>query len=127
LETATNGYRGLVAWQKSMELCEALYAATESMPEPDRFGLTSQMRRAAVSVPSDIAEGYARRAGKDYVKHLRYALGSLAELETQIELAVRCNQVNRDAVRPAWSLAQDAGKLITRLIQSQTPPRAPSA
>jgi len=78
------------------------------------------MQRAAVSIPSNIAEGYGRGAGKDYAKHLRYARGSLDELETQIELAVPCNKLPRDQVKAAWPLTQDVGKLLTRLIQSRT-------
>ncbi|MEM6854828.1 MAG: four helix bundle protein [Planctomycetota bacterium] len=114
------GYRGLIAWQKSMELCESVYQLCSQLPESERFGLISQMQRAAVSIPSNIAEGYGRGAGKDYAKHLRYARGSLAELETQIELTVRCDQLKRDQVKPAWILTRDVGKLLTRLIQSQT-------
>ncbi|MEM6334397.1 MAG: four helix bundle protein [Planctomycetota bacterium] len=119
METPAKGYRDLLAWQKSMELCEIVYASTESLPEHERFGLTSQMRRAAVSIPSNIAEGHGRRQTKDYAKHLRYALGSLAELETQLELTVRCGLLSRDAARPVWSVAQEVGKLLTRLYQSQ--------
>ncbi|MEO0514430.1 MAG: four helix bundle protein [Planctomycetota bacterium] len=113
------GYRGLIVWQKSMELCEAVYRLSEKLSASERYGLVSQMQRAAVSIPSNIAEGHGRGAGKDYAKHLRYARGSLAELETQIELAVRCQQLPRDDAKNAWSLTQDVGKLLTRLIQSQ--------
>ncbi|MEM1208333.1 MAG: four helix bundle protein [Planctomycetota bacterium] len=108
-----------MAWQKAMELCEAVYETTGQLPEHERFGLMSQMRRAAVSIPSNIAEGYGRRRTKDYAKHLRYALGSLAELETQLELAVRCDQLSRDTVKPVWAVSQEVGKLLTRLNQSQ--------
>jgi len=81
-------YRDLIAWQKAMELVKTIYRVTVKMPESERFGLTIQMRRAAVSIPSNIAEGYARQTTSDYVKFLRTARGSLAELSTQVELAV---------------------------------------
>ena len=81
-------YRDLIAWQKAMELARQLYRATAKMPAEERFCLTNQMRRAAVSIPSNIAEGNARQSLPDYLKFLRIARGSLAELQTQIELAV---------------------------------------
>lgn len=80
-------YRDLIAWQKGMTLARAAYRASEQLPTTERFGLTSQMRRAAVSIPSNIAEGHARQSRADYLKHLRIARGSLAELATQTELA----------------------------------------
>jgi four helix bundle protein len=72
-----------------MELAEAIYAATREMPDAERFSLTSQLRRAAVSIPSNIAEGHARQSRLDYLKFLRVARGSIAELSTQVELACR--------------------------------------
>ena len=103
-----------------MELCEAGYKLTDRMPDSERYGLISQMQRSAVSIPSNIAEGYARGAGKDYPKHLRYALGSLAEVETQIEVAVRCGRLPRVEAKSAWLLSQEVGKLLTKLIQSRS-------
>ena len=82
-------FRDLIAWQKAMQLAQELYAASAIMPDSERFGLTSQMRRSAVSVPSNIAEGYARQSTDDYIRFLRIARGSLAELSTQVELATR--------------------------------------
>ena len=80
-------FRDLVAWQKLMALAKLLYRETKVMPADERFGLTSQMRRAAVSIPSNIAEGHARQSRADYIRFLRMARGSLAELATQVELA----------------------------------------
>ena len=79
-------FRDLIAWQKGMDLARTMYRITSALPEAERFGLTSQMRRAAISIPSNIAEGYARHSTKDYLKYLRTARGSLAELSTQYEL-----------------------------------------
>src|SRR5581483_11731460 len=81
-------YRDLVTWQRGMTLSKAIYIATRRMPVSEQFGLTSQMRRAAVSVPSNIAEGYALESTRAYLRHLRISRGSLAELSTQWELAV---------------------------------------
>jgi four helix bundle protein len=80
-------FRDLVAWQKGMTLAKAIYMATRQMPTDERYGVTSQMRRAAVSIPSNIAEGHGRQSRADYLKHLRIARGPLAELMTQYELA----------------------------------------
>ena len=114
------GYRQLVVWQRSMEMVEAVYALTDSLPEAERFGLASQLQRSAVSVPSNIAEGYARTHTKDYLRHLSYARGSLAEVETQVIICVRVGRIDREQAMPAWDLAQKVGKLLTRFIQSIT-------
>ncbi|MCD9007389.1 four helix bundle protein [Luteimonas sp. XNQY3] len=79
----------LDVWQDAMQLVEAVYRATSSFPADERFGLIAQMRRAAISVPSNIAEGAARRSSSDYLRHLSFARGSLAELSTQLEIAHR--------------------------------------
>src|SRR6476646_11745789 len=81
-------FRDLIAWQRAMVLAKEVYRVTGGMPESEKFGLTNQMRRAAVSIPSNIAEGHARQSRADYLKFLRIARGSLAELATQVELAV---------------------------------------
>lgn len=80
-------YRDLIAWQKAMALAKQVYHLASGMPEGERFGLTSQMRRAAVSVPSNIAEGYGRGSRTEYARFLRIARGSLMELQTQVLLA----------------------------------------
>jgi four helix bundle protein len=82
-------FRDLEAWQLGMTIVELTYAVTSGFPDSERFGLCSQMRRAAVSIPSNVAEGQAVRMERWSVRHLRIALGSLAELETQLEVAVR--------------------------------------
>ncbi len=80
-------FKDLVAWQKARMLVKEIYRVTAQMPEMERFGLTNQMRRAAVSIPSNIAEGYGRQSLPDYIRHLRIARVSLSELETQMILA----------------------------------------
>lgn len=114
----TKGYRGLTVWQRAMELVEEVYRLTECMPAHERFGLSSQMQRAAVSIPSNIAEGYGRASKGDYLKHLSYARGSLAELETQIELSVRIKYIDREAATRPWELCQEVGRMLTTLVQN---------
>ena len=80
-------YRDLIAWQKGILLCKQVYHVTSGFPDHERFGLTSQLRRAAVSIPSNIAEGYGRRRTQDYLRFLDVARGSLAEVDTQLVLA----------------------------------------
>jgi four helix bundle protein len=81
--------RQLKVWQRGMDLCEAVYAATAAFPADERFGLTAQMRRAAVSIPSSLAEGYARGSRKEYRQFAFVARGSASELETQVTVAER--------------------------------------
>jgi four helix bundle protein len=80
-------YKDLLVWQKSMNLVTQIYEKSRSFPKEDTYGLTSQIRRCAVSVPSNIAEGYGRRTSGDYIRFLRIASGSLYELQTQMEIA----------------------------------------
>lgn len=101
------GYRELVVWQKAMELVKSVYAMTKVLPKSELYGLVSQSRRAAVSIPANIAEGHGRNSKKDYVRFLTIARGSLRELETllllidDLELAVtgeelkQCDDVSR--------------------------------
>jgi four helix bundle protein len=88
-----NSFRDLIVWQKSMEMTKMVYLATEKMPKSEMFGLTSQIRRAAVSIPSNIAEGYNRKTRPEYIRGLRIASGSQAELMTQLELAISLNLI----------------------------------
>jgi len=87
-EDGINSYRDLLVWQKGMALAKQVYSMTRAFPDDERFGLIAQMRRAAVSVPSNIAEGQARRGTKGFVQFLSHAEGSLAELDTQLTLAI---------------------------------------
>lgn len=80
-------YKDLLVWQKSMSLVTLVYEKSRSFPKEDTYGLTSQIRRCAVSIPSNIAEGYGRRTSGDYIRFLRMASGSLYELQTQMEIA----------------------------------------
>ena len=123
-----SGYRGLTVWERAMELAEETYALFKLLPADERFGLVSQMQRSAVSVPSNIAEGYARKSKGDYLKHLGYARGSLAELETQIQLAARIHHLDRPTCVKAWTLSQEVGKMLTTLTTNlQASTKTPTA
>ena len=101
-----------------MDMTEAIYKLTSNFPDSEKFGLISQMRRAAVSIPSNIAEGHSREHRGDYLRHLAFARGSLAELETQLQLSVRLGLVGREPAKPVWELFQRIGSMLTRLMQS---------
>ncbi|HEY3158505.1 MAG TPA: four helix bundle protein [Vicinamibacterales bacterium] len=109
-------YQDLIAWQKAMDLCESLYKATEKMPRDERFGLTSQMRRAAVSIPSNIAEGQGLGSDGNFLHHLHISYGSLRELETQVILATRLRYLND--VEPLLEQCSEVGRLLNGLMKS---------
>ena len=96
----------------------AVYTLTSDFPSQERYGLTSQMQRAAVSIPANIAEGYGRVHRGDYLHHLSIARGSLAELETHITLAVRLKFVERERATSVWSMTQEVGKMLSSMIRS---------
>lgn len=87
-------HKDLDVWTKSMELAEKIYHLTKAFPKGEQFGLTSQIRRAAISIPSNIAEGAARNSDKEFLQFLYVALGSLSEVETQLLLSKRLNLIN---------------------------------
>ncbi|RKS89650.1 four helix bundle protein [Flavobacterium limicola] len=88
--------KDLEVWKKSMDLVETIYKLTQTFPDSEKFGLTSQMRRSAVSIPSNIAEGSARKGDKELIHFLYIALGSLSELDTQYTIAVRINYTSKE-------------------------------
>jgi four helix bundle protein len=111
-------YRDLDVWQKSMDLVVEIYRLTRLLPPEEQFGLASQMQRAAVSIPANIAEGHGQLHKLVFVRHLSAARGSLTELETHLQIAVRLDYLNRDQARPAWVLLQDVGRLLNGLIRA---------
>src|SRR5262245_2243653 len=112
---ALKNYRELAVWQRAMDLTVGVYALTEQFPRKEQFGLAGQTQRAAVSVSADIAEGYGRDHRGDYLHHLSIASGSLCELETHLILAGKLGYITRDAVRPAWDLCQQVGKMLGQM------------
>jgi four helix bundle protein len=109
-------FRDLIAWQKGKELAKLVYIATRAMPEEERFGLTNQMRRAGISVPSNIAEGHARQSRADYLKFLRTSRGSLAELMTQTQIAWELKMIPFH--RPLADLLTEEDRILQALIRS---------
>jgi four helix bundle protein len=106
-------FRDLQTWQRAMQLAEASYQVAAGLPADERFGLGQQIRRTAVSIPSNIAEGHNGRTRQVFLNHLAIALGSQAELETQLELAHRLLAVD---VRHAIALTVEVGKLLHGLV-----------
>ena len=111
-------YRDLVVWQKAMDLVEEIYRLTKMLPKEELYALATQIRRAAISIPANIAEGYGRLHRKEYLNHLSIARGSLMEVETQLELIVRLHYGSREQVRIAWALTQEIGRLLNSLLRS---------
>ena len=108
-------YRDLLVWQQGMDLAEAGYRLSKSFPREEMFGMTSQIPRAAVSVPANIAEGYGRESRKEYMRFLRIAQGSLKELETHLLLAVRVGLSQEESIRPMLQQAESIGKMLRSL------------
>lgn len=108
------GYRELIVWQKGLDLVVGVYRLTATFPKSETFGLASQMQRAAVSIPSNIAEGNALRQTKAYLRHLAIASGSLAELETQLEIAGRLGYL---LDRQLMQNAGEIGRMLSGLRQ----------
>lgn len=115
---ALQTYRDLEVWQVSMELVEAVYRLTKLLPSGEKLGLVSQMRRAAVSVPCNIAEGYGRSHRGDYVRHLSIARGSAMEIDTQLSIIVRLEYIAREQATPTEELCTRVLCMLSRLISS---------
>jgi four helix bundle protein len=111
-------FKELIVWQRSIELTEAVYKLTAKFPEAERFGLTNQMRRASVSIASNIAEGYGRSTKGEYVQFLGHARGSCSELETQIVIANKLGFGAATNLQSSESLCNDAGRLLGALMKS---------
>jgi four helix bundle protein len=111
-------YSELVVWQKAMDLVTEIYQVTATFPSEERFGLCSQARRAAVSIPSNIAEGHGRKATGAYLNHLSIAYGSLMELETQTQIAVRLSFITEDNASALLKQMDEIGKMFTGLKNS---------
>lgn len=109
-------FRDLIAWRKSVDLAKAVYQITQTMPDTERYGLARQMRRAAVSIASNIAEGNARQTLSDYIHFLAVARGSLAELETQIVIADELNLLKNS--NHLTELLAETDRLVQALIRS---------
>jgi four helix bundle protein len=115
---AIRSYRDLLAWQLALELAVAVYRLTTRLPATERYGLMDQTRRAAASVPANIAEGTGRRSTKDYLRSLDIANGSLKELETHLVLGVNLGYYTETEARDTTVLAERVAQLLGALIRS---------
>jgi four helix bundle protein len=115
---AVQHYCELIVWQKAMNLVEAVYRTTNDFPKAEIYGLTSQIRRAAVSVPSNIAEGQGRNSTRDFLHFLSVAQGSLMEVETQITIAKRLDYINEQCERDLLESTAEIGRLLNGLCNS---------
>ena len=115
---AGKNYRDLFAWQKAMDLVEVVYKATGQFPKEEIYGLANQLRRAVVSIPSNIAEGQGRSSSNDFRRFLAISCGSLREVETQILIARRLDYLNQAQTERLLNLAGEVGRLVNGLSNS---------
>jgi four helix bundle protein len=118
MSVTNRNYADLIAWQKAMNLAESVYRVTKTLPRHETYGLTSQMRRAAVSIPSNIAEGEGRRTPGQFLHMLAVSYGSLRELETQVILAGRLQLVSDEDRRHVIEECAEVGRLLNGLMKS---------
>jgi four helix bundle protein len=116
-----NSYKDLHVWQKSMIICEEVYKITKTFPSHEVYGLTSQIRRCSVSIPSNIAEGRLRGHRAEYKHFLYIAYGSGAELETQLQIALRIGYINNEDYTKITSLLGELMRMLNKLISSLKP------
>jgi four helix bundle protein len=112
-------HKNLKAWTLSMDIVEGIYSVTKTFPGEEKFGLMSQIRRSAVSIPSNIAEGAARNTKKEFVHFLHISQGSLSELDTQLELAFRLQYLDENTWKKFNDMLIEEDKIISGLIRSQ--------
>jgi four helix bundle protein len=114
-------FEDLHAWRLAMDLVVEVYQQSLAWPKDERFGLTSQIRRAATSIPSNIAEGKGRASDRDFIKFLNYARGSLYEVQTQVKVARRLDYLTESAARALEKQTAEVGKVLNGLIHAVTP------
>jgi four helix bundle protein len=118
-------FKELKVWEKSYQLSLGIYKITTKFPDDEKFGLTSQVRRAAVSIPSNIAEGYGRRTRADYIKFLHIAYGSCCELETQMLISIDLNYMNNEKGIKVMDKIKEVERMLKSLITSLEKPSNP--
>ena len=114
-------YRDLIVWQKAMRLVTEIYHFTKEFPKNELYGLTSQLRRSSISLPSNMAEGYGRNSTQDYVRFLRIANGSLFELQTQLEIARNLEFLSEEDFSELFELSREIERMLSSLIRKLTP------
>jgi four helix bundle protein len=122
----SSDFKNLIAWQKAMDLVDAVYEAADCFPQKEIYGLTAQVKRAVVSVASNIAEGQARYSKPDFRRFLRQARGSLAEVQTQLLIAERRRYLAAQKCRELESQIEEIARIVNGLLRSLTPAPADS-
>ena len=110
-------YRDLIVWQKSMELVKEVYLITKALPKEEQYGLTSQIRRSSISIPSNIAEGYGRHSTNDYLRFLQIATGSLYELQTQLEISRNLDFLPKESFDKSFEGSREIERMLSSLIR----------
>jgi four helix bundle protein len=124
--TAINDFRDLIVWQRAMDLVVDIYAITDRLPAKEQFGLTTQARRAAVSVPANVAEGNGRGTKGEYLNHLSVARGSLMELQTHILIAQRLGYTGSTEATRVMTAAGEVGRMLSGLMSALRGNKRPS-
>ncbi len=109
-------YRDLVVWQKSISFVTNIYTLTRVFPRDEQFGIVSQMRRCSVSIPSNIAEGYGRKSTGDYVRFLQIAMGSVFEIQTQLQIALNLQYVGSDEFGCTYEGSREIERMLSALL-----------
>ena len=117
-KSKVTGYRDLIVWQKGVELAKAVYSLTHSLPPEEKFRLVSQIRRAAISIPSNVAEGQARKSTAEFIHFISNAEGSVAELDTQLALCVELRLCNPASAEIILELIAELKKMLNALRRS---------
>ncbi len=111
-------FRDLIIWQKSMDLVTTIYNQTKSFPNTEKFGIVSQIRRSAVSIPSNISEGYGRNSNKDFIRFLNISMGSLFEVQTQAEIAYNLEFMDQEDFEDLFQQSREVERIISSFIRS---------
>lgn len=132
MDGQVKSYRDLLVWQKALDLVEAVYKVTRQFPKEELYGLSSQLRRCAVSVPSNIAEGHARHSSAEFRNFLSIASGSLAEVETKLLIATRLKYLNSKDFQQIMTQHEEVSRMLSALQSKitqrlQRPPRSPDS
>src|SRR5437764_7849042 len=115
MESKTRNYKDLIVWQKGIELAKLVYQLTTAFRADEKFGIIAQLRRAAVSVPSNLAEGQARRTTGEFVQFISNAEGSIAEIDTQLILSCELEFCSQQSAEPAFELVRELRKMVNVL------------
>lgn len=109
-------YRDLIVWQKSIKMVTKVYSITKSFPKEELYGLVSQIRRCSVSIPSNIVEGYSRRSTNDYLRFLQITIGSLYEMQTQLEISLNLDYISKQIFKEVYEQSREIECMLNSLI-----------